>query len=84
VKIVVELPEIEPGRASSYTVANYVRAVLKVQALRQELGHALLEVERWKKALKSRVQSGILLAEADALLKELGTKREATVDNSGS
>jgi hypothetical protein len=38
----------------------YARAVLKMQALRRELAHALLEVERWKNAVKSRRQAASL------------------------
>jgi hypothetical protein len=72
VRIVVEVPDLPPGRASSYTVASYVRAVLKLQALRGEVARTLLEVERCKNALSSRLQPGLLLAEADNLLRDLG------------
>jgi hypothetical protein len=72
VRIIVDVQDLQPGRASKYTVANYVRAVLKVRALRRELAHALLEVERCEKALNSRREAGALLAEAQGLLGELG------------
>jgi hypothetical protein len=84
VRIVVEVQDLPPGHASSYTVASYVRAVLKVRALRRDLAHASLEVERCKKALDSRLQSGILLAEADRLLQELGIEADAHDDDRGS
>jgi hypothetical protein len=71
VRIVVEARDLPSGRASSYSVANYVRAVLKLRALRREVAHTLLEIERCKKALETRLQPGILLAEADTLLREL-------------
>jgi hypothetical protein len=72
VRIIVDVQDLQPGRATKYTVANYVRAVLKVRALRRELAHALLEVEQCKKALNSRRDAGALLAEAQGLLGELG------------
>jgi hypothetical protein len=34
----------------------------------------LLEIERCKKALEGRLQAGVLLAEADALLGEVGAE----------
>jgi hypothetical protein len=51
-----------------------VRAVLKVRALRRELAHTLLEVERRQKALNGRHLTGRDLAEAQRLLEELGTE----------
>jgi hypothetical protein len=71
VRVIVEVQDLEAGRASSYTVATYVQAVLKLQALRRELGHAVLEIERWRSAIASRRRADILLAEAQALLREL-------------
>jgi hypothetical protein len=71
VKVIVEVQDLQPGRASSYTVATYVRAVLKLEALRRDLAHAMLEIERWRNAIKSRRRADILLAEAQALLTEL-------------
>jgi hypothetical protein len=68
---VIVVQDLDPGCASSRTVVNYVWAVLKVRALYRELGHALLEVERWTNALNSRRQADSLLAEAQALLTEL-------------
>ena len=59
----------------------YARAVLKMQALRRELAHALLEVERWKNALKSRRQAATLLAEAQALLRELEAEEDLNDDS---
>ena len=76
-RIIVEVPDVQPGRASCYTVASYVRAVLKLRALHQELTHAVLEVARCKKVLARRSQAGILLAEAQALFEELGVEADA-------
>jgi hypothetical protein len=81
VRVIVEVQDLQHGRASSYTVANYVRAVLKVRALRRELAHTLLEVERWKNALKSRRQAATLLAEAQALLRELEAEEDLNDDS---
>jgi hypothetical protein len=72
VRIIVEVEDLQPGRATAYTVASYVRAVLKLRALRRELALTLLEVERRKKTLQSRSQPEVLLAEAQMLLEELG------------
>jgi hypothetical protein len=77
VRIIVDVPDLQPQRASCYTVASYVRAVLKLRALRQELANAVLEVARCKKALASRRQANILLAEAQALFNELGIEADA-------
>ena len=77
VRIIVDVPDLEPGRASSYTVASYVRAVLKLHALRRELPQAVLDVARCKKVLANRRQAGNLLAEAQELLKELGVEADA-------
>jgi hypothetical protein len=77
VRIIVDVPDLQPQRASCYTVASYVRAVLKLRALRQELATAVLEVARCKKALASRRQANILLAEAQALFNELGIEADA-------
>jgi hypothetical protein len=84
VKIVVEVQDLEPGRATAYTVASYVRAVLKLRALRRELAQTLLEVERRKKALNSRSQPEVLLAEAQRLLEELGIEAVINDDHRGS
>jgi hypothetical protein len=72
VKITVEVPDLEPGRTKSYAVASFVRAVLKLHALRREVGHALLEVERRKKAPNGRPLDPKARAEAKRLLGELG------------
>ena len=77
VKIVVEVQDLQPNRASKYTVASYVRAVLKVHALRRELANAVLEVARCKKALAGRAQASSLMAEALALLEEFGVEADA-------
>jgi hypothetical protein len=77
VKILVEVRELEPGRASSYAVANYVRAALKVQALRLALASALLEVEQRKKTLEDRLHADALKAEAEKLIREFGTDERA-------
>jgi hypothetical protein len=77
VRIIVDVPDLQPGRASSYSVASYVRAALKFRALRRELAQAVLDVARCKKALASRAEAGKLLAEAQELLKELGVEANA-------
>jgi hypothetical protein len=71
VRIIVEVPDLPPGRASSYTVATYVQAILRLRALRRDLAYALLDVEHRRNALKNRRQAAILMAEAQALLSEL-------------
>ena len=76
VRIIVDVPDLQPGRAS-YTVASYVRATLKLRALRRELAQAVLDVARCKKALASRGQAAKLLAEAQELLEELGVEADA-------
>ena len=75
-RVIVEVPDLQPGRASSFTVASYVRAVLKVQALRRELDHALLEVERRKKAPNGRPLREKHRAEARRLLGEFGIEAD--------
>jgi len=80
VRISVDVPDLQYGRTSSYTVANYVRAVLKVRALRRELGSALLEAERCKKALMGRLQANTLLAEAHALLAQFEAEEQSYSD----
>jgi hypothetical protein len=76
VRVGIEVQDLPPGRASSYTVATYVRAVLKLRALRREVARTLLEVERSKKALRSRLQAAILMAEAESLLEEFWIEGE--------
>jgi hypothetical protein len=76
VRIIVDVPDLQPERASCYSVASDVRAVLKLRALRQELANAVLEVARCKKTLASRLQANILLAEAQALCNELGLEAD--------
>jgi hypothetical protein len=76
VRIVVDVPDLQPGRASSYTVASYVRAALKLRALRRELAQAVLDVVRCSKALAGRREASKLLAEAQELLKELGVEAD--------
>jgi hypothetical protein len=77
VRINVHVPDLQHGRASSYTVASYVRAFLRVRALRRELGSALLEAERCKKALMGRLQASALQAEAQALLAEFEAEEQS-------
>lgn len=72
----MEVQDLQPGRATSHTVASYVRAVLNLQALRRELAHAVLEVARCKKVLASRSQPGTLLTAAQAMLEELGVEAD--------
>jgi hypothetical protein len=75
-RIIVEVQDLQPGRATPYSVASYVRAVLKLQALRRELAQAALEVARRKKVLASRSQPSTLLTEAQALLRDLGVEAD--------
>jgi hypothetical protein len=82
VRIVVEVPDLPPGRTKSHAVANYVRALIKYQALRRDLAHAALEVARCKKAVAGRMQAQNLMAEAQALCEELGI--EADISTTGS
>ena len=76
-RVIIDVPDLQPGRASSYSVASYVRAILKLRALRRELGQAVLDVARCKKVLANRRQAANLLAEAQELLKELGVEADA-------
>lgn len=69
-KITVEVDELEPGRTNSHHVADYVRAMLRVRALRRALGEALLEAERRKQKLTARH-----LVEARDLLDGTGAAR---------
>jgi hypothetical protein len=84
VRISVDVPDLQYGRASSYTMASYVRAVLKVRALRRESGSALLEAERCKKALMSRLQANTLQAEAHALLAQFEAEEQSYSDQRSS
>jgi hypothetical protein len=77
VRVIVDVPDLQPERASSYSVASYVRAVLKLRALRRELAQAVLDVARCKKVLANRRQAANLLAEAQELLQELGVEADA-------
>jgi hypothetical protein len=76
VRIVIDVEDLPPGRASCYTVAAYVRAGLKLRAVRRELDRAVLDVARCKKALTGRLQAGLLLTEAQALLKDFGVESD--------
>ena len=67
----MEVPDLEPGRTKSQTVARYVRAALRVQALRREFGEALDHMRTCKRAIYSRARAADLLAEAEALCEEL-------------
>jgi hypothetical protein len=77
VRILVDVPDLPSGRVPQHTVANYVHAVLKFQALRRELAQAALEVARCKKAIATRYQGATLLSEAQTLLKGLGVEPDA-------
>jgi hypothetical protein len=77
VRILVDVPDLPPGRVPQHTVATYVHAVLKLQALRSELAQVALEVARSKKAIATRYQGAALLSEAQTLLKELGVGPDA-------
>lgn len=76
-RILVDVPDLPPGRVPQHTVANYVHAVLKFQALRRELAQVALEVARCKKAIATRYQGATLLSEAQTLLKEQGVEPDA-------
>ena len=76
-RVIIDVPDLQPGRASSYSVASYVRAILKLRALRRELAQAVLDVARCKKVLANRRQGANLLAEAQELLEELGVEADA-------
>jgi hypothetical protein len=71
VRIIVESQDLPPDRTTSHAVASYVRAVLGLRALRQEVAQKQLEVARYRTAIESRLQAEILLAEAHGLLDEL-------------
>jgi hypothetical protein len=70
-RIIVEAYDLEPGRTKSHTVAKYVSAAVRVQALRREFARALIELRTCKQALSRRVQAEMLMAEAEALCDEL-------------
>jgi len=70
-RIIIDVPDLEPGRAKSHMVARYIRAALKVQALRREFAKALIEMTACKKVLCDRTQASSLMAEAEALCEEL-------------
>ena len=70
-RITVEVPELQPGSTKSATVAKYVRAAIKVQALRREFAQALIDLRACKQAICNRTQADSLLAEAEALCEEL-------------
>jgi hypothetical protein len=72
VRILVDVPDLPPAQVTSHLVANYVHAVLKLQALRRELARVAVEVANCKKAIACRHQGAILLSGAQTLLKELG------------
>ena len=80
-RILVEVQNLEPGRTRSNAVASYVRAVLKLRALRRELAETLLEVERRKTTLNGRHLTGRDLAEAQRLLEEFGIEAGGTDDH---
>jgi len=63
VKISVEVEELKPGLTHSHFVADYLRAMLKLKALRRAVGETLLEVELCKAKLNAT-----RLAEAQKLL----------------
>lgn len=71
VKITVEVDELESGHTDSHAVADYVRAMLRVRALRRALGEALLDAERRKQKLNTT-----RLEEAQRLLEAVGAARE--------
>jgi hypothetical protein len=76
VRIVVDVPDFPPGSTKSHAVASYVRALITYQALRRELATAAVHVAHRKKILASRVHAEALMAEAQALCKELGIEAD--------
>jgi hypothetical protein len=70
-RIIVEVPDLEPGQTKSHAIAKYVRAAIKVQALRREFAQALVEMRACKQALCTRANATSLMAEAQALCEEL-------------
>jgi hypothetical protein len=56
---------------STHAIAKYVRAAIKVQALRREFAQALVEMRAYKQALCSRANADSLMAEAQELCEEL-------------
>jgi hypothetical protein len=77
VRIFVDVPDMPPGRVPLHSVASYVHAVVKLQALRRELAQVALEVARCKRTIASRYEGATLLSEAQTLLKELGVESDA-------
>ena len=71
VKITVEVEELEPGHTNSRHVADYVRVMFRVRALRRAVGEALLEAEHCKQKLKATH-----LVEAQRLLDGVGAGRQ--------
>jgi hypothetical protein len=84
VKIVVEVPDLPPGRTKSHAVANYVRALLKYQALRRELANAALDVAHGKKAVATRMHAEALMTEAHVLCEELGIDTDISATTDGA
>ena len=82
-KIVVEVPDLPRDRTSSHAVASYVRAALGLRALRREIAQKLLEVERCKKAIASRLQAEVLLAEAQGLLDDFDSNQSMLTNTGG-
>ena len=76
VRIIVEVPDLEPGRTKSHAVANYLRAALRVQALRSQFALAVLDMRRCKEALACRSHAGSLMSEAEALCEALGISKD--------
>jgi hypothetical protein len=70
VKITVEVDDLEPGRTHSHYVADYLRTMFRVRALRRALGEALIDAARRKQKLNATQ-----LIEARELLGEMGTAR---------
>lgn len=70
-RITMDVPDLQPGITKSATVAKYVRAAIKVQALRKEFAQALIDLRACKQAICNRAQPDSLMAEAQALCEEL-------------
>jgi hypothetical protein len=67
VRIMVEIEEFEPGVTNSQAVADYVRALFKVRALKRAVTDALIEAEERRQTL-----NGTQLREAFRLVYDTG------------
>jgi hypothetical protein len=70
VKITVEINELKPGITNSHAVADYVRALFKLRALKRAAADASIEAEQCKRTLNNAQ-----LIEAVGLLYDVGPVR---------